>query len=727
MASKNPPLSIVNPILAKEWNYDRNAPLTPDEVTSGSNKKVWWICSTCKHEWQTSIYNRTHNIRGCPQCGIKHRTDKLTKPKLGINDLASQRPDLVNEWNYKKNGDLLPEDVAVSSKKKVWWKCSVCNYEWQAVVYSRSNSKKVTGCPVCGRNKLSMHRSVPKAGLNDLASQRPDIAAEWDYSKNIDLKPTDVRVGSDKRVWWICSNGHSWDAKISNRTINNNGCPYCSNRKVFFGFNDLSTTYPELAKEWDYEKNGELNPMNVTFGSHKNVWWKCPVCGNNWKASISNRVRGTGCSRCQSHGTSKPEQGIAFYLSHVTEVKQRIKIYNEEVDIYLPEYNIGIEYDGAYYHENVYKKKKDSEKTIILNKNGVVLFRVQEADINQIINNTIRFDNDKMGINYEWAICQLCILLSEITHNHCFLQLDINVKRDYIAIRERINLFHKERSLAIVYPEIAKEWNYEKNGSLRPEQVYASSMDIVWWRCPVCNNEWQEMIGNRTGRYKLGCPYCSNHRVIIGKTDLATLRPDLAAEWNFKKNKDLKNKKGQDISTPDKVSVTSNQKVWWTCSICNHEWEAIIDNRASKGRGCPICSKKRVTEALSKPKLGINDLASNNPELAKEWDYEKNYPLTPDQVTCSANRKVWWKCSVCNHCWEATINNRARGKGCPECGKERTRKAKFKQVICLETGVVYSSIKEAETITGIKRTSIVPCCKGKQKTAGGYHWKYVVQ
>lgn len=717
-----PTLSVANPELAREWDYEKNAPLTPDDITAGSNKKVWWICSACNNVWQSSVYNRSNN-RGCPKCARKKNAEKISKPKIGINDLGSQRPDLTKEWNYDKNGNLLPTDVAVSSKQSVWWKCSVCDCEWQSAVYCRSNYSGLAGCPVCRRKKLSNKRLTPIIGKNDLASQRPDIAAEWDYSANGDLKPTDVRFGSDRRVGWICSKGHKWDAKINNRTINDNGCPYCSNRKVLIGFNDLLTTNQELANEWDYEKNGELKPTDVTSGTHKKVWWRCQVCGNSWEASIVNRVRGTGCSKCQSHGTSKPEQGIAYYLSQITEVQQRIKIQKEEIDIYLPKYRIGIEYDGAYFHETEYKKQRDLEKTITLNNNEITLLRVQESDGNQVAGHVIRFDNDKLGPNYEWALHQLCGLLSDITNNREFSQVDIDIKRDYISIREKINLFHKERSLAIVNPELAKEWNFERNGLLKPEQVYAGSMDLVWWKCEK-GHEWQDLISNRTGINKNGCPFCSNHRIIEGQNDLATLRPDLAKEWNYERNKGLTNKQNRDISTPDKVAVNSNQKVWWKCSICNYEWLASITNRSSKGRGCPVCSRKRVTESLSCPKIGINDLASRNPELAKEWNYEKNNPLTPEQVTYSANKKVWWKCPVCKNEWEATINNRSRGKGCPVCGKEKSRTAKYKSVVCIETGSVYSSIVEAEQKTGIKRSSIGPCCKGKQATAGGYHWKY---
>ena len=108
---------------------------------------------------------------------------------------------------------------------------------------------------------------------DSLSVNRPDLIKEWDNSKN-ELKPNEVSVGSSKRVWWICSLGREWEDVISHRTKRNNGCPYCSGHRVWPGFNDLATTHPDIIKEWDYQKNGELKPTDIAWGSNKKVWWK---------------------------------------------------------------------------------------------------------------------------------------------------------------------------------------------------------------------------------------------------------------------------------------------------------------------------------------------------------------------------------------------------------------------------------------------------------------------
>ena len=100
-----------------------------------------------------------------------------------------------------------------------------------------------------------------------------------------------------KKVWWKCSNGHSWQASILNRTSGGKGCPVCSGRKILKGFNDLATTHPSLAKEWNYEENN-ITPYEVGSGSHKKAMWKCDK-GHSWYAVIYSRCSGKkGCPYC---------------------------------------------------------------------------------------------------------------------------------------------------------------------------------------------------------------------------------------------------------------------------------------------------------------------------------------------------------------------------------------------------------------------------------------------
>ena len=129
---------------------------------------------------------------------------------------------------------------------------------------------------------------MPKrvVGMNDLETyckknNKEDLLNEWDNEKNGTLNPSDISYSSSKKVWWRCSKGHEWQAKVSNRVYRNDGCPFCSGRYAIKGETDLQTLYPDIAKEWHPTKNGDLKPSDVTAKSGISVWWQCKK-GHAW-------------------------------------------------------------------------------------------------------------------------------------------------------------------------------------------------------------------------------------------------------------------------------------------------------------------------------------------------------------------------------------------------------------------------------------------------------------
>ena len=135
-------------------------------------------------------------------------------------------------------------------------------------------------------------------GFNDLASLYPALAGEWDAAKNGALTPESVTPASNRKVWWRCEKGHSYRAVIAQRVQRGSGCPYCTNRKILPGFNDLASQYPELAKEWDTERNGSLTPDSVSAYSNRKAWWHCEK-NHSYQAVIATRtMRGSGCPYC---------------------------------------------------------------------------------------------------------------------------------------------------------------------------------------------------------------------------------------------------------------------------------------------------------------------------------------------------------------------------------------------------------------------------------------------
>jgi len=198
--------------LLAEWDAGRNYPLTPRDVSFGSTQRVWWRCEK-GHSWQAIVSSRAGGGCGCPVCA-----GKIVIP--GINDLASHFPLLAAEWHPTENGSLSPEQVTPFSNRRVWWQCGR-GHAWIAAVAARTKEK--SGCPYCtGRRVLP--------GYNDLATEYPQIAAQWCVPLNGELTPQHVTSGSKKKVWWVCPGGHVWRAVIYSRTGDGCGCPVCAGK-----------------------------------------------------------------------------------------------------------------------------------------------------------------------------------------------------------------------------------------------------------------------------------------------------------------------------------------------------------------------------------------------------------------------------------------------------------------------------------------------------------------
>ncbi len=593
--------------------------------------------------------------------------------------------ELMAEWNWEKNDELNfdPKTLTLGSIKKVWWKCRK-GHEWQASIGSRNGGR---GCPYCsGRYAIK--------GVNDLQTVNPTLANEWNYEKNGGLTPVSIMPNSNKKAWWKCSNGHEWQATINSRN-NGIGCPYCSGRYAVKGENDLQTVNPTLAKEWNYEKNNGLTPVDVMPNSAKKVWWKCRK-GHEWQTTIDSRNRGTGCPICHSEqNTSFPEYAIVFYLKkYGLETIHSYKEKGYELDVYIPSKKVAIEYDGYLWHKN--KTKQDLRKNYNCAKDGIKLYRIREG-LPPLNSSSIDYVVQR---NQEDLSKILRMLLGDITETI----VDVDLKRDNIAIENLREYTEKETSLLFSNPEIAKEWNCEKNGNLKPEHFAANSHKKVWWKCSK-GHEWQATIKERNNGN--GCPYCAGKKVLSGYNDLQTVNPTLAKEWNYEKNIRL---------TPMEVTPNSHLKVWWKCSQ-GHEWQASIADRNS-GRGCPYCASKKVLK-------GYNDLQTVNPTLAAEWHHGKNNGLTPADVTPNSHKTVWWKCNE-GHEWQAIIGNRLKGNGCPYCAGQKV----LKGTNDLQTvNPILANEWNYERNNGLTPVDVSPNSNKKVwwKCSKGHEWQAIIQ
>lgn len=548
-------LATTNPEIAIEWNYEKNIEKTPEKYTAGSSKKVWWKC-TKGHEWEASIATRKMGI-GCPVCSNK-------KVLFGYNDLETLNPKLANEWNHEKNGELKPSMFVPGSGRKVWWKCSVCNNEWKENIADRNRG---VGCPFCRNLKI-------KVGYNDLETTDPFLANEWNYEKNGVLKPTMIVAGSKKKVWWKCSRcGHEWMATCDDRHRNGRGCPKCNRRNqtsfpeqaLFFyiqknypdavnGYDEVfdgkmeidifipslklgieydgtawhstdisrqrernkynickehgirlirikenknhnrtdssdillfskdtldetitqlikyieipdsidterdrliiieryyasfrersfDSKYPDLSEQWDQEKNGKLEPSMFLPNSTDKMWWKCEK-GHSYQATFAHRAEGKGCPYCAG---------------------QKVLVGFNDIATTAPE----------LMNEWDYEKNVNISPDEISSGSGIKVWW-------------------KCKMGHSWKTAPLYRKMGGCP---------------YCGGKKVLQGFN---DLVTVNPELSLEWNYKRNGNMRPENYTAGSNQRVWWVCPKCGKEWQTNIYSRNKG--TGCPICSKQK-----------------------------------------------------------------------------------------------------------------------------------------------------------------------------------------------------------------------
>lgn len=517
---------------------------------------------------------------------------------------------LLDLWDYEKN-DIKLDEVSFRSKKEVYWKCSN-NHSWKEgtdTLFLKS------GCPYCNHQRVSSEYNLEVI--------YPKLTSMWDYDRNINILPSDVFPSSNKYYYWKCEAGHRFREKVF-RLLRINGCPYCSHERVSDEYN-FAVLYPYLLEEWDYEKN-DILPDKCFPNSSKKVWWRCKINPNHtWQASLISRAKKTGCPICKAEKkTSFSEQAIFYYLRKVfSNCKNRYQLYGKEVDIYVPEINLAIEYDGIYRHGNSSKIKKDEEKEIFLRERKVDFLRVREnpEQLEQVfLNNNLITCKIDYKYSYVNEVIRLIFIYIDNRYGIKIDNIIPDVEGDFIEISEQYITLVKENSIAIRNSQLLEEWDYEKNGRLDPSMISHASGKKFWWRCRDGHSFQMSALHRSHGK---GCPYCSGSK-ILRENSLAIVNPKLAKLWDKDKNGGV---------SPFDVSCKSSRKIWWRCDV-GHSWQSEVRDSTTFS-DCPYCNKRRVTDT--------NNFAFLCPDLLEEWDYEKN-DISPYEISRASAKKVWWHC-----------------------------------------------------------------------------------
>lgn len=434
-------LETAYPHIAREWDFSRNEG-TPRDYTYKSMYKAHWKCSTCEKEWQAQIRDRVKSkYQLCPDCTAKKRGETRHKQALerqgGIID-----PLLLKEWDYEAN-ELPPSEYTSGSNLSVNWICSKCGYHFKAKIGNRTILER--GCPCCA-NKVV----VP--GINDLATTHPALAAEWHPTKNGEITPEKVTYGTGKKVWWLCPEGHEYQATVLHRTSGTN-CPICnSGRQTSFAeqavFFYVKKIYPDAISRYTATFLGKME-LDIFIPSKKLA---IEYDGEAWHKNDKRDREERKYAICQENGIrllrlmETPPEGILTTADDALSIS-----------------------DGPMYEMEHLQK--------------VIRVLIDSLDPES------NFWTRKKPIFHS--------------------SMDINLKRDELEIRKYMTAL-KSDSLEDLYPNLAEEWHPTKNGTLTPSKVKRGSDIKIWWICPDCGNEYQASPAHRTTG--TGCPQCGKKK-----------------------------------------------------------------------------------------------------------------------------------------------------------------------------------------------------------------------
>ena len=345
-----------------------------------------------------------------------------------------------------------------------------------------------------------------------LEQDRQELLSQWHPTLNGGLTPHQVSYGSKTKVWWRCDKGHEWEAIVYTRSTQGSNCPYCVNHKIIPGENDLLSQNPELAASWNFEKNKNVGPDQVSVGSTKSVWWKCSQ-GHEWRAAVTTRSRGSGCPVCTNRqivvgendlATTHPDLARQWHPTKNGNTTPKNVVYGTLRKVWwLCE-------RGHEWKASVFSRASQQANCPVCAGKVVDVGENDLGSLNPAI--AVEWHPTKnepltpqqvtpLSNKKAWWVCPL-------GHEY-FSVIASRVERGngcpYCAGRKVLKGFN---DLETLEPEVASQWHPELNGALTPDQVTTGCHKKVWWQCPN-EHVWKAVIYSRTKFGKSGCPVCA--------------------------------------------------------------------------------------------------------------------------------------------------------------------------------------------------------------------------
>lgn len=378
---------------------------------------------------------------------------------------------LLQYWDYDHN-NCNPDTVGLASNYKVWWVCPDCGKSYQRSPNSQSKSKHLCfDCSVKSRADTRARTSV----VESFQDRFPELVSAFMVEKN-GVLPSEIAFSSSRKYWFKCPEcGCEFEKRPTSISSMGSWCPQCAkkNRTKKHLVNALKKdgcfleVAPHLIDEWDGDRNKGIDPHSLLKGSEVKVWWKCKY-HNSYFMSIKNRtLRHLGCPKCnECRTTSFPEKVLKYYLEKVTTVDVQKKIGRMRLDLFLPDFNVAIEYDGAFYHDTDYGKDRDERKDNLCKEMSIDVIHIKEKD----------YKTD----DFSQMIEDICNKLSLPVP-------DVNIERDRSLISSESNHAHLPNSLGDSLPASILYWDAKRNGNVTPYHIGRFSNVPRWFVCPVCH------------------------------------------------------------------------------------------------------------------------------------------------------------------------------------------------------------------------------------------------
>ncbi len=484
-----------------------------------------------------------------------------------------------------------------------------------------------------------------------LSEARPDIAIEWHPSKNDGYGPEDFSYACSLKVWWQCSRNeeHEWRAEIANRTsAQGSNCPHCYFESYGLDLNE----FPQVLKFFDRKKNKGISPNKIPIGDK--IYWHCEKGKkHDWHSRFNVNVVDAFCPFCRGRKAS-PDNNLTidpvlskqFHPTKNGDRKPKNLVPTSKLDIWwkCPQ-GADHEFLMRPYERTVrgngcpYCSRRRFSKTYSLlaefPKIAKEWHKINNGDLkpSQISSRSKKsvWWKCPKGDDHEW---EASIMNRTYRGTNC----------PFCANRS----LSSENSLAVMFPDIAKEFDKKKNYPLTAKDVVPGSGQEVWWKCAL-KHSWNRAIYLRTQRGSR-CPECPDYRS-HAITDPLSNHPKIAKHFHLTKNGDLK---------PSEISSGSKKTVWWHCAEGpDHEWEYWVGEMTRKGYRCPFCEGFRLSVT--------NSLKALHPALAREWHKKSNEQKASETLPGSAY-KAWWRCGECGHKWQRECYLRTRRRSaCPSC------------------------------------------------------------